>query len=176
MISKRMEDALNHQINREYYSGLFYLSMSAHAGEAGYKGIAKWFMIQYHEEIMHAMKIYQYVQARGGQVEFMNIEAPPKDYTDMTDLFTRTLEHEQSVTAMVNNLMNTAIEEKDHAAQIFLQWYVTEQVEEEENVNDILTRIKMINGDIHAMLMLDNELAQRITTVATDFSNGLPEA
>lgn len=170
-----MNDVLNRQLNREYFSALFYLSMAAKADELGYKGVARWFKVQYHEEKFHAMKFFEYIQQRGGTIEFMDIEKPEQDFNTVKEIYTRTLEHEQDVTAMINNLMDVAIEEKDHAAQIYLQWFITEQVEEEENVNDILTRIGLIGDDKQGMLMLDSELGTRALNIPTDFTNGLPK-
>jgi ferritin len=176
MLSEKMVQALNEQINREMYSAYLYMSMSAHCSNVGLKGFANWFMVQYHEEMLHAMKIYEYIQRQGGQVLLKPIEGPPVDFTSPLDMFSKTLEHERFITQAINELMDTAISEKDHASQIFLQWYVTEQVEEEENDNDIITQLKLNQENAQGILMLDRELASRMTTVPTDFSKGVEAA
>lgn len=175
MISETMLKALNRQLNREHFSALFYLSMSSYAEEVGFKGISKWFMIQHHEEFYHAMKLYEYIHSRNGSVEFYPIEEIKQDYSSITDIYEQTLKHEEEVTEMINNLMDIAVDERDHAAQIFLQWFVTEQVEEEGNVQEILTKLKMIDGDSSGMFMLDSELGSRQLTSPVDFSAGLPK-
>ncbi len=176
MIKEKMISALNEQVNREMYSAYLYMSMSAHCSTIGLKGFANWFMVQYHEEMLHAMKIYEYILRQGGEVRLQSIKTPPYTFESPLDMFTKTLAHEQYITASINELMELAIAEKDHATQIFLEWYVTEQVEEEENDNDIIQQLKIIKDNSHALLMLDRELAGRITTVPTDFSKGIEAA
>ncbi|PIE66744.1 MAG: ferritin [Deltaproteobacteria bacterium] len=176
MISEKMTDALNQQVNREIYSAYLYMAMSAHCNQSGLKGFANWFMVQYHEEMLHAMKIYEYIQRQGSAVELAAIQAPPTDFASPLDMFTQTLAHEQFITRSINDLMELAIAEKDHASQIFLEWYVTEQVEEEDNDNDIIARLNFIKDNPQGLMMLDRELAQRTTTVPTDFSKGIESA
>lgn len=173
MLSKKMEAELNAQVNREMYSAYLYMAMSAHSETLGLKGFANWFMGQYHEEMFHAMKMYEYIMRQGGEVQLKTIEEPPRDFSSPLDMFEKTLKHEQFVTQSINNLMDIAISEKDHATQIFLQWYVTEQVEEEENDNDIISQLKMVEGHPHGLMMVDRELAQRAVTVPLDFSKGV---
>lgn len=173
MLGKKMEEALNAQVNREMYSAYLYMAMSAYSNLIGLKGFANWFMVQYHEEMLHAMKIYEYIQRTGGIVTLKAIEEPPSTWKSALDMFESTLVHEQKVTAWINELTEIAIAEKDHASQIFLQWYVTEQIEEEENDNDIIAQLKIIKDDPQGLLLLDRELAQRMTTVLTDFSKGI---
>lgn len=175
MISKRVLESLNKQLNREYYSAILYLNMAAYVDRIGFKDTAIWFKVQYHEEKYHAMRFYEYIQSRGGILEFFDIESPNQEYSSLKDIFEKTLIHEEEVTASINNLMEIAVQEKDHATQIFLQWFITEQVEEEENVNDILTRINLLDGDKQGLLLLDKELGTRILTVPLDFSRGLPK-
>ncbi|MGL1894708.1 MAG: ferritin [Spirochaetaceae bacterium] len=175
MITDKMVNSLNKQMNREYFSSFFYLSMASYAEQIGFKGSAKWFKIQHHEENYHAMKFYEYLQSRGGKIEYLDIEKPEQEFKSMQDLFTKTLKHEENVTKLINNLMDIAVEEKDHASQIFLQWFITEQVEEEENVNDILTQINLIAEDVRGLMNLDKELGQRVLNAPIDFSNGLPK-
>lgn len=176
MISKKMTDALNEQVNKEMYSAYLYMAMSAYAAEIGLKGFANWFMVQYHEEMFHAMKIYEYIQRQGEPAVLEAIAKPPQQFESALDMFNQTLAHEQYITQSINDLMELAVGQKDHATQIFLHWYVTEQVEEEENDNDIIARLKLIGDNPHGLLMLDRELAGRQTTVLTDFSKGIEEA
>lgn len=176
MLKEKIEAAINDQINREMYSAYLYMAMSSHSSSIGLKGFANWFMVQYHEEMLHAMKLYEYLQRQGGKVQLKAIQEPPVEFESPMDMFTKTLEHEQYITRSINELMDLAIAEKDHASQIFLQWYVNEQVEEEENDNDIILQLKLIKDDAHALLMLDRELASRVTTVPTDFSKGIESA
>ncbi len=176
MLSQKMTDALNDQINKEMYSAYLYMSMSNKSNELGLKGFANWFMVQYHEEMFHAMKIYEYIARQGGAIQLKAIAEPPADFSSPLDMFTKTLEHEQYVTRCINDLMELAIEEKDHASRIFLQWYVTEQVEEEENDNDMIAQLKLIGDNPHALLMLDRELTGRAANVPVDFSKGVEGA
>ena len=164
MLSEKMEAALNDQINKEIYSANLYLSMSAYCTHIGLKGFANWFMVQYQEEMMHALKFYDFINDRGGQVKLMAIEQPPMEFKTPLDMFEKTLAHEQFVTKRINDLVDLAIAEKDHATNIFLQWYVTEQIEEEGNDNDILARLKLVGEDGNGLLMLDKELAMRVFT------------
>lgn len=176
MLKNEMISAINEQVNREMYSAYLYMSMSAHCNSIGLKGFANWFMVQYHEEMLHAMKLFEYIMRQGGKVHLKTIQEPPAEFKSPTDMFTKTLAHEQFITKSINELMELAIKQKDHASQIFLQWYVSEQVEEEENDNDILLQLKIIKNDPHALLMMDRELAARMTTVPTDFSKGVEAA
>jgi len=176
MISKTMEDALNEQINREMYSAYLYMSMSAHAAQTGLKGFANWFMVQYHEEMLHTMKLYEYLNLRGGRVILTLIPQPPATFASPLEMFQKTLEHEQYITQSINERMDLAIAEKDHATQVFLQWYVTEQVEEENNDQEILAQLKIIGADAQSLMLLDKDLAARITTVPTEFSKGVAAA
>ncbi len=176
MISDKMSHALNEQVNREMYSAYLYMAMSAHSNQIGLKGFANWFMVQYHEEMLHAMKIYEYIQRQGAEIKLDAIKTPPSHFESPLDMFTQTLAHEQYITQSINDLMELAIAEKDHASQIFLEWYVTEQVEEEENDNDIIAQLKWIKDNPQGLMMLDRELAGRMTTVPTDFSKGVESA
>jgi ferritin len=176
MISEKMTQALNDQVNKEMYSAFLYMSMSAHCNQVGLKGFANWFMVQFHEEMLHAMKIYEYIQRQGAEVKLAAIQEPPATFESPMDMFTKTLAHEQFITRSINELMELAIAEKDHASQIFLEWYVTEQVEEEENDNDLIAQLKLIQDNPQGLMMLDRELAGRMTTVPTDFSKGVDAA
>ncbi|MFT5701938.1 MAG: ferritin [Desulforhopalus sp.] len=176
MIKAEMATALNNQINKEMYSAYLYMSMSAYSNKIGYKGFANWFMVQYHEEMFHAMKLYEYVQRQGEDVNLESLATPPGSFESPLDMFTQTLTHEQYITQSINDLMDLAQSLKDHATKIFLEWYVTEQVEEEENDNDIIQQLNLIGDNPHGLLMLDRDLGARLTTVATDFSKGVEAA
>lgn len=173
MISAKMEKAINGQINNEMYSAYLYMSMSASAHAMGLKGFGNWFMVQYHEEMLHAMKMYEYIQRQGGQPQLMAIQEPPRQFKDAADLFEKTLEHEHFITKCIHDLVLLARDEKDPATEIFMHWYVNEQIEEEENDNDILAQLKIVKNDAQGLLMMDRELAARTTTVLTDFSKGI---
>jgi ferritin len=164
MLSKKMADALNEQMNKEIYSAYLYMSMSAFSSYLGLKGFANWFMVQYQEEMSHAMKFYGYIIDQGEQVKLKAIEEPPTDFKSPMDMFQMTLKHERFVTKCINDLVNLAIKEKDHATNIFLQWYVTEQIEEEGNDNDIIAKLKLVGDKGDGLLMLDKELAARVFT------------
>jgi len=164
MLSKRMTQALNEQINKEIYSAYLYLSMSAYSTFIGLKGFANWFMVQYQEEMTHAMKIYDYINDQGGQVKLLAIEQPPTEFGSPLEMFEKTLEHEKFVTKRINDLVDLAIKEKDHASNIFLQWFVTEQIEEEANDNEIISKLKLVGKEGNGLFMIDKELAARVFT------------
>ena len=171
-----MEKALNEQMNREMYSAYLYMSMSAYATHRGLKGFANWFMVQYHEEMLHTMKFYEFINLRGGRAILKALSEPPSEFESPLNMFQKTLEHEQYITKSINDTMELAISEKDHASQIFLQWYVTEQVEEENNDNEIISQLTIINNDPPGIMLLDKDLAARTTTVPTEFSKGIQAA
>lgn len=161
MLSKKMEEALNEQINKEMYSAYLYMAMSAHSTNIGLPGFANWFMVQYKEEMDHAMKIYNYINDQGGRVKLKAIDEPPSEFEDAMDMFNKTLKHEQFITKSINELVDLAIKEKDHATQIFLQWFVTEQIEEEGNDNDIIAKLKFADKEGNGLFMIDKELGTR---------------
>ncbi len=162
MLSKKMEKALNEQINKEMYSAYLYMSMSAYSTNIGLSGFANWFMVQYHEEMEHAMKIYNYINEQGGKVKLMVFDEPPSVFKGPMDMFQKTLKHEQFITKSINDLMDLAIKEKDHATQIFLQWFVTEQIEEEGNDNEIIDKLKLAGDKGNGLFMIDKELGARV--------------
>lgn len=167
MIKEKMLNALNEQINAEQYSSLLYLSMSAWFSEKGLPGFANWMYIQYQEEMTHANKFFKYVTERSGKVTLKAIEQMPTDFKDIVDVFEKTKIHEELVTSLINNLVDVAIAERDHAAQSFLKWFVDEQVEEEANVQEILDTLKLINGQGNGIFMLDREMRQRVFVDST---------
>jgi len=164
MLNKRMVKALNMQINNELYSAYLYLSMSAHSTFIGLEGFANWFMVQYQEEMVHVMKIYDYVNDQGGQVKLMVVAEPPAEFGSPLDMFEKTLKHERFITKCINDLVDLAVKEKDHATNIFLQWFVTEQIEEEANDNDIISKLKLVGKEGNGLFMIDKELAARVFT------------
>jgi ferritin len=167
MIKGKMLNALNEQINAEQYSSLLYLSMSAWLSEKGLPGFANWMYVQYQEEMTHANKFFKYVVERGGKAQLNAIAQMPVEFDSVIDVVEKTLVHEQYITALINNLVDVAIEERDHAAQSFLKWFVDEQVEEEANVQEILDTLKLINGQGNGIFMLDRELRQRVFVDST---------
>lgn len=172
MLSKKTMDALNKQLNNEIYSAYLYMSMSAYSTYIGLKGFANWFMAQYQEEMTHAMKIYDYINDQGRQVRLMAIAQPPTEFKSPLDMFEKTLKHEKFVTKCINELVDLAIAEKDHATNIFLQWFVTEQIEEEANDNEIISKLKIIGESGNGLFMLDKELAGRVFTPPTTSEEG----
>ncbi|HPD47832.1 MAG TPA: ferritin [Anaerohalosphaeraceae bacterium] len=164
MLSEKMEKALNSQINAELYSAYMYLAMAAYFEQNNLSGFANWMRVQFQEEQMHAMKLFDYVFERGGKVTLTAIEAPPSQWKSPQDVFEATLEHEQKVTGLIDDLVRLARDLKDTATEIFLQWYVTEQVEEEDSAGRILNWLTMSGGSPQALFMLDRELGQRSFT------------
>ncbi len=167
MLNPKMEQELNQQINAEYWSAYFYLSMAAYFDHIGLPGCANWMRIQYQEEISHALKFFDYVVERGGRVKLSPVDEVPHEWNGVINVFEETLKHEQKVTGLINNLMDVAIEEKDHAAKSFLQWYVDEQVEEESGVQTIIDQLKMVEGKGNGLFMIDKELGSRIFVDST---------
>jgi len=159
-----MEKALNEQVNAEFYSAYMYLSMVSYFQEINLPGFASWMKAQAQEEMFHAMKIYDYIAERGGRVLLAPIAGPPTEWESPVAVMEAVLEHEQKVTAMINNLVDLAMAEKDHASNIFLQWFVSEQVEEEDSVGDVLSKVKLMGGTGGGMFMLDRDLGQRVFT------------
>jgi ferritin len=161
MLSDRMEKALNGQVNAELYSSYLYLSMNAYFKSVNLDGFANWMYAQAQEELMHAMKFYDFINQRGGRTLLAAIEAPPDQWDSPLAVFEDTLKHEKKVTGLINGLVDIAMEERDHATQIFLQWFVTEQIEEEESVGNVLEQLKLLGDAKHGLFMMDRELATR---------------
>jgi ferritin len=161
MIAKRIEEALNGQIKNELYSGYLYLAMSAYCTSEGIPGAAHWFMAQSQEESAHAMKLYDYIHQKGGRVALLPIDAPPTEFGSLLDIYKMVLKHEEGVTANFNDLMEIALEERDHATRIFLEWFVSEQVEEEAHTREIIDQLKMAGDHNASLMMIDKELGQR---------------
>ncbi|HHS14467.1 MAG TPA: ferritin [bacterium] len=161
MLKDKMQKALNGQINKEMYSAYLYMAMSAYSESRGWPGFANWFFVQYQEEMEHAMRIYHYMQEQGARVELEAIEKPQLDFGSPMEMFQATLKHEQFITKSIHELVDLAIDLKDHATQIFLQWFVTEQVEEESNDHAILDKLSLMGAEGRGLYMLDRELGSR---------------
>ena len=164
MISKKLQNAINKQINKELYSEYLYLSMAAYLESIGLEGFANFFKVQVLEERFHTMKFFDYVNERGGRIILEAIDRPQIEFKSPVEIFEIAYKHEQYVTKLINELMEVAIKENDHAAKSFLNWYIDEQVEEEASMDKILNQLKMIGGKGQGMLMLDKELAARTFT------------
>ncbi|MGD8501735.1 MAG: ferritin, partial [Phycisphaerales bacterium] len=165
MITKKMEKALNGQVNAELYSAYLYLSMESYFKSLNLNGFANWMRVQTQEEVTHAMKIYDFINERGGRVILEAIEGPATKWDSPLALFEAVYAHEQKVTSLINDLVDLAIEEKDHATNTFLQWFVNEQVEEESSADAIVQQLKMMENAPGGMFMLDRELGQRVFTL-----------
>jgi ferritin len=157
-----MQQKLNDQLNAELYSAYLYLSMSAYFESSDLDGFANWMRVQAREELMHAMKFFDFISSRGGRVVLQPIEGPPTDWQSAADAFEEVYRHEQKVTGLINALASSAVAESDHATNSFLQWFVNEQVEEEESANRVLRNLKLVGSDGAGLLMLDRELSQRV--------------
>jgi ferritin len=156
-----MEAALNEQINAEMFSAYLYLSMSAVLERMNLPGFANWMRVQAQEEMAHAMKFYDYILERGGTIRLKAIEAPQASWKSVTEIFKAGLNHEEKVTALINDLVDIAAAEKDHAASLMLQWFVNEQVEEEANAMEILGKLEIAGDTAGGLYMLDKEMAMR---------------
>ncbi len=165
MISERMANELNKQINAELYSSYLYLSMASYFEANGFKGFAAWMRTQANEEYEHAMKFYDYLIDVGGRVVLEAIDKPQTEWASPLDVFESAKKHEIYVTELINNLVAVSIEEKDYATNIFLQWFVTEQIEEVATVSEIIDKFKMIGKKNESLYFLDKELGERQTSV-----------
>jgi ferritin len=161
MKHNKMQAALNKQINAEMYSAYLYLSMSAYFEEQSLKGFAHWMKIQAKEEMEHAMKFYNYIHERRWQVKLTAIATPKSTWSSPLAAIEDAFAHEKKITANINSLMDLAVSSKDYASQSMLQWFVDEQVEEENNADDIVQRLKLINKHQGMLMMLDAELGKR---------------
>ena len=167
MLKDKMVESLNSQMNAELYSAYLYLSMEAYFESNDLSGFANWMRVQAQEEMTHAMKFYDYLVQRGARVTLTEIKSPPTEWDSPVATFEHVYEHEQMVTTLINQLVDLAISLSDHATNNFLQWYVAEQVEEEESSSGVLQKVKLAGDSPSGLLMLDQELAQRIFTPPT---------
>jgi len=161
MLKKIVQDALNEQIKAELESAYIYLAMSAYSEAVNLRGFAKWMRAQSREEVGHALKLFDYVNDRGGRVILQAVAQPPVDYQSVLDMMEHTLRHEQKVSALINQLYELALKENDYPTQAHLQWFITEQVEEEKTAQEIVEQLKMIGNHAPALLMLDRQMGQR---------------
>ena len=161
MLSEKLLEAINDQINFEIHSALIYKAMQAYFESEDLPGMANWMDIQFQEEMSHAEKMFHFVCEAGGRVKMLAMDEPQNEYSSPLDAFQLALSHEQIVTGRINNLMDLAQTEKNHAAQIFLQWFVTEQIEEEASVGYIIAQLKRIKEDGRGLMMIDQELSKR---------------
>lgn len=161
MLTKKLQDALNEQINKEFFAEYLYLSMSAYLESIEMEGFANYFNIQAQEEHFHAMKMFNFVHDKGGRVILKTLKEPKSDYSSVMNVIEESLNHEKFVTKSINELMDTAIKENDHSVKSFLEWYVDEQVEEEATISKLLAKLKLINGEGLGLLTLDNQMGMR---------------
>ncbi len=161
MFTERLQQAINDQINAEFYSAYLYLAMSAYLEDKDLPGMAHWMRMQYEEEIIHAMKFFDFMHDRQARVILKAIDAPPADFGTVEQVFEEVLAHEQKVTAMIHNLYALAVDEGDYPTQSLLQWFIDEQVEEEKSASDVLARVRMVKDYPPGILMLDQELGAR---------------
>jgi len=170
MISQKVADRINLQINREMFSAYLYMAMSAKMTEAGYGGVGKWLMTQYHEEMFHAMKLYNYLLDQNATPKLAKIDQPEVKAKTVKEIFEATLEHEKFVTASIKELLELALAEKDYATENLVRWYVDEQVEEEKNATDILQTIELMGEGKQGIFMLSVQLGKRKPTIPLDFT------
>jgi len=162
MLKKKMQKALNDQINAEMFSSYLYLSMEAYFQSISLKGFASWMRVQAQEEMMHGMKFYDFVTERGGKVTLEAIAKPESAWATPLAAFEAVLKHEQHVTSLINDLVDLAISEKDHASNNFLQWFISEQVEEEASAGEVVDKLKLIQDNPSGLFMVDAELGKRV--------------
>jgi len=161
MMSQTMQDALNQQMQHEFYSAYLYLSMSAYCDRVNLPGLARWMRGQAGEEIRHALKIFDHLLDRGGKVILRELDRPPADFASARDVFEQAHRHEQQVTASIDVVYGLAMDERDFASRVFLDWFVQEQVEEEKTSGLLAEQLRMVGEDRSGLLMLDRELGQR---------------
>ena len=162
MLSTKLHNAINAQVNAELWSAYLYLAMSLDAEAKGYKGVANWFYVQFQEEQAHARIFMNYLNSREAKVELLPIDPVPSTWNSVLDMFKQTLEHEKKVTGLIQNLMTIAKEDKDYASENRLIWFIDEQVEEEESARDMIASFEAVEGNKYGMYMLDKELAARV--------------
>lgn len=167
-MNQKIQDALNKQLNAELYSSYLYLSMSACLEMKNLMGMASWMRLQVREELEHAMKYFNFIHERNGQVTLTQVDAPKTQWDTPLDVFENAYQHEQSISEMIHKIVDLSISENDHAANNFLQWFVTEQVEEEATVLLIVEKLKMIGDSGVAVFMLDAELGHREITSSSE--------
>ena len=165
MLSTRLHEAINAQINAELWSAYLYLAMSLDAESKGYKGVANWFHVQFQEEQAHARIFMNYLNSRDAKVELLPVEAVPSSWDSVLDMFKQTLEHEKKVTSLINNLATIANEDRDFASVNRVNWFIDEQIEEEESARDMIFTVEAVENDKYGLYMLDKDLAARVYNV-----------
>lgn len=165
MLSTKLHNAINAQVNAELWSAYLYLAMSLDAEAKGYKGVANWFYIQFQEEQAHARIFMNYLNSRDAKVELLPVETVPSTWESVLEMFKQTLEHEKKVTSLIQNLVAIAKEDKDYASENRLIWFIDEQIEEEESARDMIFNLEAVEGNKYGMYMLDKELALRVYNV-----------
>lgn len=165
-MDRKIQDAFNEQLNAELYAAYLYLSMSAYFESQNFKGIAHWMRTQAQEELLHAMKFFDFLNERGARVLLAKVKEPKTEWSSPLDAFEDTCEHESKVTSLIHGLVELSLSEKDHAANTFLQWFVTEQVEEEATAQEIRDKLKFVKDNAVALFMIDQELGQRTPPAA----------
>ncbi len=166
MLNPKIQDALNGQINAEIFSSYLYLSMSAYCESRNLKGMANWMRVQAQEEVTHAMKLYGFINDRGGRVALTAIDAPKTDWDSPLHLFNDVYDHECKVSGLINDLVDLSIAENDHATNTLLQWFVSEQTEEEATAQETVDKLTLVGDSGTGLFMLDAELGQRTFTPA----------
>ena len=161
MLTQKLQDALNEQINKEFFAEYLYLSMSAYLESIEMEGFANYFNVQAQEEHFHAMKMFNFVHDKGGRVILKSLKEPKSEFNSVMDVIEESLANEKFVTRSINELMDIAIKENDHSVKSFLEWYVDEQVEEEATISRLLAKLKLINGEGLGLLTLDSQMGMR---------------
>lgn len=164
MLTEKMQEALNDQVAAEYYSAFLYLAMSAYLDSIDMPGAANWIEVQYREELTHAEKLFDFIKERDGRAVVKEWKAPPVEWKSPLHVFEEAYVHEQHVTALIGKLLETARGESDHATEVFLQWYINEQVEEEASVKAIVQQLKLVQESKNGLFMIDRELGTRVFT------------
>jgi len=162
MLNQRIEKIINEQINAELYSSYLYLAMSAYCADLGLAGFANWLKIQVQEELAHVEFMFNYLIERNGRVVLETVEKPPVEWNNIIEVFEETLKHEQYISSRINNIVNVALEEKDHATASFYKWFLDEQVEEEATASDVLSKLKLTKAEGSALFFMDQEMAKRV--------------
>ncbi|VAW36028.1 Ferritin-like protein 2 [hydrothermal vent metagenome] len=165
MFSERMSEAMAGQVNAEYYSAYLYLSMNSYLHSINLSGMANWMKMQTQEELFHGTKMYNFILERGGRVILSKIAQPPSAWDSPLAVFENAYAHERKVTGLINDLVDLAQEERDHATNIFLQWFISEQVEEEANASGIVHKLQLIGNDAGGLFALDQDLGSRVFTM-----------
>ena len=166
-LSARLREAINSHLNAELYSAYLYLSMAAYCENIGMPGFAHWMRLQHQEELSHGMKLFDFLNARGSRVVLQAIDQPPTEFKSPLDVAEKTLEHERAVTSKIHRLYELTIEESDYAAQVLLQWFISEQVEEEKVIADVVEHLRLVGEDGTGLLMIDSRLGERTTSSGT---------